>query len=114
MDAGFERDESAYLFATIFNTHIYSRLELQKLFEEDQIVFSDLKPSYRHNLRLVKQGRGRQMDEPTKPDARLEAIETTAETLRLRLSELASELKHTKRILLIAAIALAILIFFRH
>ncbi|MGA7450238.1 MAG: hypothetical protein WBW73_02790, partial [Rhodoplanes sp.] len=42
----------------------------------------------------------------------MEAIEAAAKTVTLRLGELAIELKDKKRIYLIAAIALAILIFF--
>src|ERR1700730_13618162 len=76
----------AYLLAAIFSERIYSRSELRKVFEEDQIAFSDLAPRYQNNLKLVKQGR--QIDrvaKPAEPDTRLQTIETATETLRLRL-----------------------------
>jgi hypothetical protein len=116
MEAGYERDSGAYLLAAMFNERIYSRSELQKVFEEDQIAFSDLEPRYRNNLKLVKQGRHiDKVTKPAEPDTRLQTIETATETLRLRLVELAAELKDTKRLVLIAAIALAIItIYFKH
>jgi hypothetical protein len=117
MEAGYERDSGAYLLAAIFNERIYSRSELRKVFEEDQIAFSDIEPRYQDNLKLVKQGR--QVDseiKQTDPDTRFQqTIETATETMRLRLAELADELKDTKRLVLIAAIVLAIiLIYFKH
>jgi hypothetical protein len=65
MEAGYERDGSVYLLAAIFNKRIYSYSDLRKLFEEDQIVFSDLEPSYQKNLKLMYGGR--QTDNVTAP-----------------------------------------------
>jgi hypothetical protein len=44
----------------------------------------------------------------------LKNIETATETLTLRLVELAAELKDTKRLVVIAAIALSIIIYLEH
>ena len=51
---------------------------------------------------------------PADPDTRLKTIEAAAEALRLKLLEVAAELKDTKPPVLIAAIAFAILIYFKH
>jgi hypothetical protein len=115
MEAGYKRDSGVYVLAAIFNERIYALSALRKLFEEEQIVFSDLESRYQNNLKLIEQGR--HIDgaiKPPKPDTRLKTIEIATETLRLRLTELAAELKDTKRLVVIAAIALAIIIYLEH
>jgi hypothetical protein len=52
MEARYKRDGGVYLLAAIFNERVYPHWELRKLFE-DQIVFSDLEPKYKNNLKLI-------------------------------------------------------------
>jgi hypothetical protein len=52
MEGGYKRDGNVYLLAAVFNEHIYSHSDLRKLLE-DQVGFSDLKPRYEKNLKLM-------------------------------------------------------------
>ena len=116
MQAGYERDKSAYLLAVLYNERIYRRRELREYFEDEQITFSDLEHKYQQHLKYMCEPRFK-ATEPPKPDpaTNLETIEKSLETATQRLAQLANQVKDLRNLMLIAAIAFAIIIYFsRH
>jgi hypothetical protein len=54
MKAGFARDRGVYIFATMYNNNLFSNHKLRKLFEEEQLIGSDLTTRYLKNFELKR------------------------------------------------------------
>lgn len=115
MEAGYERDKSAYLLAALHNERVYGRREIRQYFEE-QICFTDLEPKYQQHTKYMCEPRFKAVEPPkSDPATNLAAVEKNLEKLTLRVGEVVNQAKQTRTLLLVAAIMIGVVIYFsRH
>jgi hypothetical protein len=122
MKAAYKKDKEVYAFAALYNTRVYHQGSLRKLFEEEHLP-SDLAGKYRKHDALVQKRWPREIYELEPPadgaerdnmGSRIASIETATLEVSRRVAEVASQLKETKHLVIIAGVVLAFLLWYRH
>jgi hypothetical protein len=119
---GYARDADAFALAAIYNSNIYYKRDLRKLFEEE-CLSGDLRHSYRQNLRSIKKrypsidDSDTWSDDETKHDSKTHDEVTQAKLTGLegKLKALATQVQGLQSTLLIVAFVLGgLLLWYRH
>jgi hypothetical protein len=123
LKAGYDRDREVFVFAAMNNNNLISKGTLRKTFEED-MVGGDLTRRYLRNFDLKKKKwpqiesyLSRELREDVarnKEDTRIEGIQTVVTGVEQRLAAIGEQLRKSQQLIIVAAIALAIVLYFRH
>jgi hypothetical protein len=122
LKAGYKRDEEVFVFAAMNNNNVLSKSALRKLFEK--MVGGDMTRRYLRNFELKKKEwphiesyfprEFREEIAPNKEDTRMENLTAAVTNIERRLNGFAEELKAARYWLIIAAVAIAAVFYFRH
>ena len=123
IQAGYKRDKEVFVFAAINNNNLISNGSLRKTFEEE-MVGGDLTRRYLRNFKLKKKewphietSLSDEFLEETatnKEDARIERLQTTLTGVERQLTVMGQKLQNLQQLVIVAAIGLAVSLYFRH